>query len=142
MVGRCSDIAPISRACPQFPAVGVIILAGCVQAATTAIPHCFPYLNWTGRTLDIVLREVTQAVIREQNGQAGSLMRPLYADRGPKARVECIACGHDEMIPRIGLVVGLRLPASIRVLDLQSRFRCRDCDRRGSVALSIRWAGI
>jgi hypothetical protein len=44
-------------------------------------------------------------------------------------------CGHDEMIPR---VVGLRLPASM--LDLQSRFRCRECDRRGSVAISIKWA--
>ena len=45
-------------------------------------------------------------------------MRPLYDARiedlgdGDFVRVECIACGHDEMIPRIGLVVGLRLPAS------------------------------
>jgi hypothetical protein len=44
------------------------------------------------------------------------------------------------MIPRGGLVVGLRLPPSMKVLDLQSRFRCRKCDRRGSVALSIKWA--
>jgi hypothetical protein len=49
-------------------------------------------------------------------------------------------CGHDELIPRVGLAVGLRLPASMRVLDLQSRFRCRECDRRGSVAISIKWA--
>jgi hypothetical protein len=47
---------------------------------------------------------------------------------------------HDEFIPRVGLVVGLRLPASMRVVDLQSRFRCRECDRRGSVAISIKWA--
>ena len=26
-------------------------------------------------------------------------------------------CGHDEMIPRVGLVVGMRLPASMRVVD-------------------------
>jgi hypothetical protein len=25
-------------------------------------------------------------------------------------RVECIACGHEEMIPKIGLTQGLRLP--------------------------------
>jgi hypothetical protein len=73
-------------------------------------------------------------------------MRPLYDARiedlgdGDFLRVECTMCGHDELIPRVGLVVGLRLPASMRVLDLQSRFRCRECDRRGSVALSIKWA--
>jgi hypothetical protein len=73
-------------------------------------------------------------------------MRPLYDARiedlgdGDFLRVECVACGHNELIPRIGLVVGLRLPTSMKVLDLQSRFGCRECDRKGSVALSIRWA--
>ena len=73
-------------------------------------------------------------------------MRPLYDARiadlgdGDYLRVECIACGHDEMIPKIGLLNGLRLPPYMRVLDLQERFRCRECDTRGSVALSIRWA--
>jgi hypothetical protein len=58
-------------------------------------------------------------------------MRPLYDARIEDLgdcdflRVECVACGHDELIPRIGLVVGLRLPATMKVLDLQSRFRCR-----------------
>ena len=37
-----------------------------------------------------------------------------------------LACGHDEMIPRIGLVVGLRFPASMKVLDLQSRIVAGD----------------
>jgi hypothetical protein len=73
-------------------------------------------------------------------------MRPPYDARiedlgdGDFLRVECAGCGHDEMIPRVGLVVGLRLPASMRVLDLQSRFRCRECDRRGSATISIKWA--
>ena len=73
-------------------------------------------------------------------------VRPLYDARieglGPHdlVGVECVACGHDELIPRIGLLVGLRLPAHMRVLDLQSRFCCRECDRRGSAARSIRWA--
>ena len=67
-----------------------------------------------------------------------TLMRPLYdariSDLGPHdfVGVEC-ASGHDEMIPRVGLLVGLRRPASMKVLDLRSRFRCRECDRRGSV---------
>ena len=73
-------------------------------------------------------------------------MRPLCDARiedpgaGDFLRAELLACGHDEMIPRIGLVVGLRFPASMKVLDLQSRFRCRECDRRARVALSIKWA--
>jgi hypothetical protein len=25
------------------------------------------------------------------------------------------------------------------VLDLESRFRCRECDQRGKVVVSIRW---
>ena len=72
-------------------------------------------------------------------------MRPLYdariEDLGPGdfLRVECV-CGHSEMIPAIGLTRGMRLPGSMRVLDLQPRFRCRECDRRGGVSLSIRWA--
>jgi hypothetical protein len=59
---------------------------------------------------------------------------------GDFLRVECAACGHDELIPKVGLLVGLRLPPYMPVLDLQSRFRCRECERRGSVALSIKWA--
>jgi hypothetical protein len=40
----------------------------------------------------------------------------------------------------IGLLQGWRLPPHLRVLDLERRFRCRECDQRGKVALSIRWA--
>ena len=78
--------------------------------------------------------------------QPAAPMRPLYdariEDLGPGdfLRVECAACGHEEMIPRAGLVIGLRLPASMRVLALEPRFRCRQCDQRGKVMLSIKWA--
>ena len=57
-------------------------------------------------------------------------MRPLYDARiedlgdGDYLRVECV-CGHSEMIPRVGLVVGWRLPPYTCVLDLERRFRCR-----------------
>ncbi len=59
-------------------------------------------------------------------------MQPLFDAQiehlGPSdfLRVECVARRYDEMIPRIGLVVGLQLPASIKVLGLKSRLRCRD----------------
>jgi hypothetical protein len=56
-------------------------------------------------------------------------MVPLYAarvqDLGPDdfVRVECIACGHDEMIPKVGLTQGLRLPLQMLILDLEPRLR-------------------
>jgi len=78
--------------------------------------------------------------------QPSGAMRPLYdariEDLGPGdfLKVECAACGHYELVPPIGLLQGWRLPPYMRVLDLEPRFRCRECDQRGKVVLSIRWA--
>ena len=72
-------------------------------------------------------------------------MRPLYdariRDLGPGdfVKVDCI-CGHGELIPASGLQQGVGLPPYMPVLDLESRFRCRECDQRGKVVVSIRWA--
>jgi len=71
---------------------------------------------------------------------------PLYAARiedlgpGDFVKVECIACGHDELISPSSLVHGLRLPPYTPVLDLEPRLRCRECDARGKAVVSIRWA--
>jgi len=50
-------------------------------------------------------------------------------------RVECAACGKDELIPPIGLLQGLALAA----VHARARpgARCRECDQRGKVVLSI-----
>jgi hypothetical protein len=53
-------------------------------------------------------------------------------------RAECIACGHNELIPPSALLQGLRLPPTTLALDLEPRLRCRECDARGKV-VSIRW---
>ena len=72
-------------------------------------------------------------------------MKALYeariADLGPGdfVKVECAACGHDMLIPSIGLQQGLRLAPYTSVLALKGRFRCRGCDARGKVVVSIRW---
>jgi len=72
-------------------------------------------------------------------------MVPLYAARiedlgpGDYVRVQCIACGHDEMIPPNGLLSGLRLLPSTLILDLEPRFRCRECDAKGKAVMSVRW---
>ena len=74
--------------------------------------------------------------------QPAAPMRPLYdariEDLGPGdfLKVECAACGHYELVPPVGLLQGSRM----RVLDLEPRFRCRECDQRGNVVLSIKWA--
>jgi hypothetical protein len=44
---------------------------------------------------------------------------------------QCIARGHDETIPSVSLLVGLRLPAETLIIDLEPRSRCRQCDARG-----------
>ena len=72
-------------------------------------------------------------------------MRPPYeariGDLGPGdfVKVECAACGHDVLIPHSGLQQGLKLPPYKPVLDLERRFRCRECDARGKVIVSIKW---
>ena len=70
---------------------------------------------------------------------------PLYprvVDLGPGNFVstKCIACGHDMLIPPRSLLYGLRLPPNTPVLDLEPHLRCRECDARGKVVVSIRWA--
>jgi hypothetical protein len=61
-------------------------------------------------------------------------MVPLYAarieDLGPGhfVKVECIACGHGELIPPSSLLHGLPPAALHSVLDLEPRLRCRECD--------------
>jgi len=73
-------------------------------------------------------------------------MVPLYGARiedlgpGDFVKVECIACGHAELIPPSSLLHGLRLPPYTPVLDLEPRLRCRECDARGKAVVSIRWA--
>ena len=73
-------------------------------------------------------------------------MVPLYAthvqDLGPGdfVRVHCIACGHDELLTVDQLrVKGLPLSPATLILDLERRFRCRECDAKGKAVVSIRW---
>jgi hypothetical protein len=74
-------------------------------------------------------------------------MVPLYAARmrdlgpGDFVKVECMACGHDELIPASALLQGMRPPPFTPVVDLQPRLRCRECDAKGRAVVSIKWAG-
>jgi hypothetical protein len=63
-------------------------------------------------------------------------MVPLYAapvedlKPGDVVVVECGVCGHTTAIPPSGLVHGLWLQPTERVLDLTPRLRCRECNVR------------
>lgn len=72
------------------------------------------------------------------------MVRPLYdchvEDLGPDdlVQVEC-ACGHAELLTAAMLATaGVRPEA--KVLDLGRRLWCRECDARGKVVVSVRWA--
>jgi hypothetical protein len=73
-------------------------------------------------------------------------MRALYearlSDLGPNdfVKAECTACGHDMVIPAVGLLQGMRLPPYTHVLDLEQKLRCRECDARGKAMVSVKWA--
>jgi hypothetical protein len=76
-------------------------------------------------------------------------MQPLYAARiqdlgpGDFVKVECIACGHVELLAPDKLrAKGLPLPPYTPVLDLEMRLRCRECDARSKAVVSISWAGV
>jgi hypothetical protein len=70
-------------------------------------------------------------------------MVPLYAARvedlgpGDLIVVECGACGHTLAS---GIVHGLRLQPTEKVLDLAPRLRCRECDTKGRAVVSVKWA--
>ena len=78
--------------------------------------------------------------------ELGAGMVPLYAarieDLGPRdfVRVEC-ACGHDEMIAAAGLTHGMRLPPTRKYSTCNRGCGAAKCESRGSVSLSIKWAG-
>ena len=71
-------------------------------------------------------------------------MVPLYTARlkvlgpGDLFEIECV-CGHVDRLPATMLATaGTR--ADDKLGDLTPRLRCRECDERGKVAVSIRWA--
>jgi hypothetical protein len=59
-------------------------------------------------------------------------MKPLYAarieDLGPSdfVKVECIACGHTELLAADMLLSGCPLPPFTGILDLEPKWRCRE----------------
>ena len=80
----------------------------------------------------------------EQSKNEAGGMVPLYAARvqdlktGDFVVVNC-ACGHEALIHPV-MLRSLGLKSQDRILDLDRRLRCLECDARGKAAVSIRWA--
>lgn len=74
-------------------------------------------------------------------------MKMMYearvSDIGPEDRVKvvCGTCLHEVVIPPIGLTQGLKLPPDTLINSLEHRFRCRECDQRGTAIVTILWHG-
>jgi hypothetical protein len=72
-------------------------------------------------------------------------IKPLYdarrgdLEQGDFVKIEC-RCGRTELVPGYGLADRIRLPPYTPVLNLETRLRCKECDQRGKVVLSIQWA--
>jgi hypothetical protein len=70
-------------------------------------------------------------------------MVPLYAarleDLGAQdcVHLEC-ACGHTMVLTPAMLATARMKPAE-KVVDLEARPRCRECDAKGRAVLTIRW---
>jgi hypothetical protein len=51
--------------------------------------------------------------------------------------VSC-ACGHTEKLTgAMSLATGAKVAQKLK--DLERKFRCRECDRRGSVFVTVHW---
>jgi ribosomal protein S27E len=72
-------------------------------------------------------------------------MVPLYAARiedlgpGDFVKIDCAACEHTGLLAP-AFLSRLGLSPRDKVLDLQDRVRCRNCDARGRAVVSIKWA--
>jgi hypothetical protein len=62
------------------------------------------------------------------------------SDLGPRdcVKVECV-CGHVQMLTG-AMFKAAKLPDYEPIRGLNRRVRCRECDERGRVDVSIKWA--
>jgi hypothetical protein len=56
---------------------------------------------------------------------------------GDLVKVEC-GCGHVQMLPGSYFMSG-KVPVYTRIIGLEKRMRCRECDEKGRVDVSIKW---
>ncbi len=123
-IGSWLSMGPLASGVPMGASHGI----GYVLGAMFDIPH--------GHTSCIMLPAVMRWN-RPANAERQAMVAAAMGRPGNFVKVECV-CGYSELIPHSGLQRGMRLPPYLPVLDLERRLRCRECDRRGRVVVSIK----
>jgi ribosomal protein S27E len=58
---------------------------------------------------------------------------------GDFVKVTCYGCGHETLIPPETFLVRPDVSPDMRVVDLEKRVRCRECNAIGETLVSVRW---
>ena len=70
---------------------------------------------------------------------------PLYkarlCDLGPDdfVRITCFACGHEALIPPETFLGRPDVSPETRIVDVEKRVRCQECNARGESVVSVKW---
>jgi hypothetical protein len=54
-------------------------------------------------------------------------------------RVMCYGCGHETLIPPDTFLVRPGVSLDTRVVELERRARCRECNAIGEALVSVKW---
>ena len=81
------------------------------------------------------------APIRPARSPVVPLYKARLADLGPddRVRMTCFACGHEALIPPDTFLARPGVSPDSRVVDLERRVRCRECNARGESVISVSW---
>lgn len=81
------------------------------------------------------------APIRSVRSRIIPLYKARVSDLGPGdfVQITCFACGHETLIPPDTFLVRPDVSPDTRVVDLERRVRCRECNARGESVVSVRW---
>lgn len=69
------------------------------------------------------------------------LHRTRLSDLGPgdAVRLKCFSCKHETLVPKNALLSRPNVSPETRVLDIQTRSRCRQCNAWGEILISVNW---
>jgi hypothetical protein len=69
------------------------------------------------------------------------LHRARVFDLGPddRVKIKCYGCGHEMLIPPSELLGWPHVSSDTRLLDLERRAHCRECNAWGEALVSVTW---
>jgi hypothetical protein len=132
-----AQMEPCAQWIPRAP-------RACPIIASSSTRHAARLARRDGARLDDSTGPMAFSESEQSKNEAGGMV-PLYAARVQDLGtddfvvIKCGACGHTAEIPPSGLMRGLRLKQTDKVLDLERRMVCRLCLARGQAVVSIKW---